>query len=1284
MPEMIRFPKTRVTRFHTSAWRLLLLLLIPSLILSLTACPTPVPQPSSRVQPFVRGYIAISVPQITGDIISNERGVRPVYLPGVSVSLLNLADDSRSDPVTTDLSGRFTVMATTGRYRVCWQARGFVDGCTQDIVSVGSFPVHLSTVPIEAERSDTTTVVYGRVQQSGGSAYRLLEPMADINVFARVSLLDASATEVYEALVNNFGEYVIPIVPVRARTSLVARVENGQAVQQIQPQANLAGAPFHAVDLTIRNAAPRVDPVIPVRASGQRVQVAAPSETMRLAATARDPDGDPIQYRWILPPGSGTLSAVTGADIQWTLPTVEGLYTVTLLASDGNGGYARQNLSIRVDTSGVVFSGHVFSTSGPPIPAAAVTVNGIPATTDTTGFFRFHVPAQQRYVLNVSKPGFGVASHILDRGVTGGRYQLRPATVVSVDPTVAIDVADERSGRECPGPASLRFDRERFPGGVRAEWQDGKGNVIRPGEQPVPSLARYRPRQGCSGGVRVQIPANSLVDENGNPPTGLVDVSLSTIDIMSPDQMPGDYTVALAAGGTRVMESYGAATIAISAGSSTFNLRPGASAEVILPADPAQLAAGATLPSTIPFLYYDEVAGVWNEDTVATLQGNLYRATVSHFSTVNVDLVKVDQACVRVDASDPGLPGSFRMQVIIPRGPNVAPRVVDRQIDNSLQKEHAIYNLPTATNITVAPYDAVTSVPYGTFVVNTGGPQNPTDPNQPFGPPYSACSTLLVLTPQVLPDDPVSGEFLHGLLSFAATQLVETDIPVSGTLSNQLDQATTNYYQQVDPTGDRQTLDGNPSFKTTHGFGAGGPNCTNLAVGETCAIFANSGDLGFGREMHCKQSGANSACYVTNYGNIGTPDTDDVAAAVANNGVVATVAMESAPIEGDPIGDPVVKFFVYNSAGNRINAADLDNKGLRPIPQLCMVCHGGNYPGGATTGVPPFTTTNEVKLGSEFLPFDIHNYTFAAAPFDKSSQQAAFKTLNEQIVLSTNPSEHTQLLIAEMYDGDNGFAATDQEELLVVSDPAAPAANDRWSAQPSKVEMYKHVIGNACRTCHVTNPVPSLHFTNAKQAIDILGQIEGRVCSEHVMPHAKVTHDLFWLSVDDQTTPGIEPHQPGVLQAFGDDFGSAINGWQGNLCGVFTGGGTSPVSAFTEISDNIFTPKCASCHLGTSPPGNVNLQSSSAYAEIVGVNACELSSMDRVQPGSDQNSYLYRKIEGSHTGLSGCNVNACNPFGGETACGFQMPWTGAVTSTNPLSAAELTKIRDWINVGAPN
>src|SRR5438445_786814 len=78
---------------------------------------------------------------------------------------------------------------------------------------------------------------------------------------------------------------------------------------------------------------------------------------------------------------------------------------------------------------------------------------------------------------------------------------------------------------------------------------------------------------GCGPGIQSEIPPNSLVDSTGAAPAGNVQVALTTVDINSPEQMPGDDTVLQASGATRVMQSYGAGTIEVFSGTKPLNLK---------------------------------------------------------------------------------------------------------------------------------------------------------------------------------------------------------------------------------------------------------------------------------------------------------------------------------------------------------------------------------------------------------------------------------------------------------------------------------------------------------------------------------------------------------------------------------------------------------------------------------------------------------------------------------------------------------------------------------------
>src|SRR5262249_6937904 len=159
----------------------------------------------------------------------------------------------------------------------------------------------------------------------------------------------------------------------------------------------------------------------------------------------------------------------------------------------------------------------------------------------------------------------------------------------------------------------------------------------------------------------------------------------------------------------------------------------------------------------------------------------------------------------------------------------------------------------------------------------------------------------------------------------------------------ELNTATNNYYAQIDPpspghqNGERSTF---PDFRSKNGFThppgfqlCGGSVCDN-PDDEINVVYANSGDLGFGRDMHCRRTdtgggtGFDYACYVTNYGDLASDDTLDAENAHNNSGVVATVAMEYSRLTpADALTDRHVKFYVYNNLDARVNDANLDGAG---------------------------------------------------------------------------------------------------------------------------------------------------------------------------------------------------------------------------------------------------------------------------------------------------------------------------------------------------------------------
>ncbi len=113
---------------------------------------------------------------------------------------------------------------------------------------------------------------------------------------------------------------------------------------------------------------------------------------------------------------------------------------------------------------------------------------------------------------------------------------------------------------------------------------------------------------------------------------------------------------------------------------------------------------------------------------------------------------------------------------------------------------------------------------------------------------------------------------------------------------------------------------------------------------------------------------------------------------------------------------------------------------------------------------------------------------------------------------------------------------------------------------------------------------------------------------------------------------------------------------------------SEPVSFASQIQP-IFTSSCGSglCHLDGQSASSLRLDEGVAYSQIVGVSATQpgFSSLNRVEPGDPDNSYLYRKLQ---------NSSNADYFGN------RMPNSGV--GRPPLDDASLQLIRDWISQGA--
>ena len=116
--------------------------------------------------------------------------------------------------------------------------------------------------------------------------------------------------------------------------------------------------------------------------------------------------------------------------------------------------------------------------------------------------------------------------------------------------------------------------------------------------------------------------------------------------------------------------------------------------------------------------------------------------------------------------------------------------------------------------------------------------------------------------------------------------------------------------------------------------------------------------------------------------------------------------------------------------------------------------------------------------------------------------------------------------------------------------------------------------------------------------------------------------------------------------------------------GAWSSAQAAEPASFSKDIVPLLKTRCVMCHLTGQEPGNMKLAPKVAYATLVGVKATE-TDLNRVEPGKPDQSYIVRKLEGTHVAAGGT--------------GERMPMGG-----DPLPPEEIRKIRLWIEAGAPN
>ncbi len=481
-------------------------------------------------------------------------------------------------------------------------------------------------------------------------------------------------------------------------------------------------------------------------------------------ANATDPNEDGLTFDWSV--SAGRLMGNGLRTTQWQTPEQEGVHYVRVRARDEHGAVAEALAEILVGTT-LTVDGVVMDESGEPIEGAQVDINGVSTVTDDEGRYVLHLPPESAnttvFTTSITKAGHMPVYATSNSAPGGNGWAMGSATSQQFPSNTAINLRDSNSGCKPPYSSLIEWSRHSDARVPRRRAPSGAFEVV----DAAPELRDaidFVIRGGlCPPGAAISIPADALMDPTTGTQPSSVDITIGTVDLTSAGSMPGNRAVE----GGRYMISVGAAVVEASAGGQPLQLKADTKAELSVPAtcmsvgESSESSRFATRcgkpPTDVRLLVFDPSTGIWKDLEAARYDAktNSFAAAVPHFSEFNMDLIKDNPGCLRIDSS--AIAGPFALDVVVPdANPFLAPTYIHREVANPPGDQiHAFFNLPPDSDLgiiamrkedsTTCPGDQEIT-PLGVFVGTTGSGVPGGFGSGSLSPPYDQCGPMTVLS----------------------------------------------------------------------------------------------------------------------------------------------------------------------------------------------------------------------------------------------------------------------------------------------------------------------------------------------------------------------------------------------------------------------------------------------------------------------------------------------------------------------------------------------------------
>ena len=295
------------------------------------------------------------------------------------------------------------------------------------------------------------------------------------------------------------------------------------------------------------------------------------------------------------------------------------------------------------------------------------------------------------------------------------------------------------------------------------------------------------------------------------------------------------------------------------------------------------------------------------------------------------------------------------------------------------------------------------------------------------------------------------------------------------------------------------------AWKAAFGIPAQNPgeSLTDYRARTGAVVYYNKNELGLGRELGCGtfDDGVDASgtkltgisCFVTNYGTAFRDTHNSLRLATEGLLVKNTLCITYRPSLGPGYE---VQFYVYNQNGVRREWAQLDTLGPRPLPQVCMNCHGGSYDEG-----------KHLARFARFLPVDPNVVLWSDEPgLTRDDQEDRIRQVNALAMQSPLTPAQREML-TNLYSGNVNVPGTRSAKQWF------PAA---WNDTDAHRDLFDQVIKPNCGTCHFAaekDPTDqTLAIYNLFQTPDTLRSagLSDVVCNTFSMPISQATLQNLW------------------------------------------------------------------------------------------------------------------------------------------------------------------------------